>query len=312
MQKLPKTYLYSYNLTLLLLNSKELQAVTKISASTIIISQTRIFHPNCRALPNMSAITAFQMAAGSWTLLMHLEKNISVWHQLAAVPWVSSSSGCFTLDLCFCRDSRCNSSSHQQEPSMTFQLKVEVRRGKQVLIFLSLFVSDVRTEFDKQSEFAAYQRGCFPPLQSHCLRFFFYIRCVFTLKCCVVQHQSEFISGFTLTSSSADCCTTWWGLDFQEIVIWDSWGHVPWMLTLLCIYISSTQKQVKQSDYQSRSVQRQCSLAQLFFLVSGRHRIHQIQIAFYWISPVFPVSRWISSFWKESLTNEDKNLPNSY
>lgn len=103
---LPKTYLYSYNLTLLLLNSKELQAVTKISASTIIISQTRIFHPNCRALPNMSAITVFQMAAGSWTLLMYLEKNISVWHQLAAVPWVSSSSGCFTLDLCFfCRES---------------------------------------------------------------------------------------------------------------------------------------------------------------------------------------------------------------
>lgn len=293
MQKLPKTYLYSYNLTLLLLNSKELQAVTKISASTIIISQTRIFHPNCRALPNMSAITAFQMAAGSWTLLMHLEKNISVWHQLAAVPWVSSSSGCFTLDLCFCRDSQCNSSSHQQEPSMTFQLKVEVRRGKQVLIFLLLFVSDVRTEFDKQSEFAAYQRGCFPPLQSHCLRFFLHQVCVYIKMLCSTTSVWVHIR-FTLTSSSADCRTTWWGLDFQEIVIWDSWGHVPWMLTLLCIYISSTQKQVKQSDYQSRSVQRQCSLAQLFFLVSGRHRIHQIQIAFYWISLVFPVSRWIS------------------
>lgn len=48
-----------------LLNSKDLQAVTKISASTIIISQSRIFHPNYRALPNMSAITVFQMAAGS-------------------------------------------------------------------------------------------------------------------------------------------------------------------------------------------------------------------------------------------------------
>lgn len=68
---------------------------------------------------------------------------------------------------------------------MTFQLKVEVRRGKQVLIFLSLFVSDVRTEFDKQSEFAAYQRGCFPPLQSHCLRFFFLHQvCVYIKMLC--------------------------------------------------------------------------------------------------------------------------------